>query len=385
MYERTKDSFREFLVNKAYDCAVREEGEAHARRYLRALDDQGMFTDAKIEDILKEAFAKQKQTGKTTRAFWGLAPDDEFVFMTTEEVIAEVHAAHKAEDEEDNFILGPVVGGRHGIFASKSLHLIQGASASGKTTFALQMLQAQAESRSFLERTSLGPKSYLVVWQDRGEGELRRQLQNLGMWEENRPPYVMVTADQMNMEAARALREILEDRRKTHGLPEVVFAEGLDMWITDDAKNMKSVANQARSVRAVAEDYGVCIIGTIGAPKMKPKEVYTSARDRGFGSTAWSRVADTVVDITKNPETGIRTVSVLSRTDDDQVVEMVFDSGRLVVRQPAIPVVINYGPNEPEPVPTVMEIKRKHRCGTDRAREIQRQLKAGPIVGEVVK
>ncbi len=90
-----------FLEGKAYQCAVREEGEAHALRYLHQLRDRKImatgatlleapeaFYDSDLHDIVKAQFARQKVTGKTTRAFWGLGPDDAWEFMTTEEVMA---------------------------------------------------------------------------------------------------------------------------------------------------------------------------------------------------------------------------------------------------------------------------------------------------------
>jgi hypothetical protein len=355
------------LERKAYQCAVREEGEDHARHYLRELrtyrvHNPESFTDGDLERIIQAAFAKQRQTGKTTRVFWGPEPEDEFVFLSASDIV------EYRELDRDGFIFGPCEGGRDGIFAARSLHLIQGASASGKTTFALQMLRAQQEGKPFCGRESIWPKDYLVVWQDRGEDELRRQLRNLGM-AENPPPYTLVTAAQANMEPAKALEQILSEKRWAN--VNVVFAEGLDMWLTDDAKSMKVVATQARNVRSIAEQFDVSIIGTIGAPKMKPKEVYLSARDRGFGSSAWSRVADTVVDITKNPETKVRTVSILSRTDEDQVLEMVMVDGLLEVLPPAVTL-----RSQPDPIPSVRELKKQHGCRTERAIEIQRELKA---------
>jgi hypothetical protein len=155
---------------------------------------------------------------------------------------------------------------------------------------------------------------------------------------------------------------------------DVVFAEGLDMWLTDDAKSMKVVATQARNLRSIAEQFDVSIIGTIGAPKMKPKEVYLSARDRGFGSSAWSRVADTVVDITKDPETKVRTVSILSRTDEDQVVEMAMRGGLLEVKESAIPVLISSGAPRAT-VPSVRQLKAKYRISTKAAMEMQAGLR----------
>jgi hypothetical protein len=149
----------DFLTAKAYQCAVREEGKAHALRYLHKIRDQKLFlsglpllhapeafSDIDLEAIVDAQFERQKETGKTTRAFWGLEPEDEFVFLSAKDIV------EYRELDRDGFILGPCSGGRDGIFAARSLHLIQGASASGKTTFALQMLRAQQEGKPFCGR-----------------------------------------------------------------------------------------------------------------------------------------------------------------------------------------------------------------------------------------
>ncbi len=203
-----------------------------------------------------------------------------------------------------DFILGPLGDAVHGLFARGSLHLIQGASGAGKTTFALAMLKAQLRKETFFGRRGKGAE-YLVVWQDRGKYELERQLDNMGM-RNDPPPYVTPTIEQMNAHPHVAIEQILlagqEKRGSILGGPKVVLVEGLDMWVTD-AKDMKHVSVLATELRALAEQMHISIIATVGMPKMKPKEVYQSPRDRAFGSSAWARKADTVVDITVDETT----------------------------------------------------------------------------------
>jgi hypothetical protein len=320
------------------------------------------FSPAEIEAMCQEAKAAQVESGVSNEAFWqSIADEHEYYASRPEEALS----GHK-------FVLGPLNGEPHGIFALGSLHLLQGSSGAGKTSIGLNMLKAQAEEEMYFGRQGRG-RSYLVVWQDRSEDELRRQLEMLGM-EQNPPPYVIVTEKQMNMEPAAALREILAKRKRR---PDVLFVEGLDMWVKD-AKDMKWVANAATSVRSVGEAYHCAIIATVGMPKMKPKERYTAPRDRAFGSSAWARKADTVVDITvdeeEHPRYGqIRRVQVLSRTAGVQKIDMGFDktTRRLVVVEPAIAV----GPVAE--VPTLREIMKEHKCSYARAKEIQDALRRG--------
>jgi Bifunctional DNA primase/polymerase, N-terminal len=53
-----------------------------------------------------------------------------------------------------DFLLGPIAGEKHGVFALGSLHLIQGSSGNGKTTLALQMLKAQRDRAEVFGRPS---------------------------------------------------------------------------------------------------------------------------------------------------------------------------------------------------------------------------------------
>jgi hypothetical protein len=79
-----------------------------------------------------------------------------------------------------DFLLGPIAGEKHGVFALGSLHLIQGSSGNGKTTLALPMLKAQRERADVFGRQGTG-REYLVVWQDRSQQELERQLDAMGI------------------------------------------------------------------------------------------------------------------------------------------------------------------------------------------------------------
>ena len=144
------------------------------------------------------------------------------------------------------------------------------------------------------------------MWQDRSQQELERQLDAMGMLEDP-PPYVVVDGSKP---PAQTIEEIYQARDVK---PEAMLVEGLDMW-SEDAKDMKHVSTLATAVRGVGEHFHISIIGTVGRPKMKPKEQYTAPPDRAFGSSAWARKADTIMDITMDQETQVRYVQLLLRT-----------------------------------------------------------------------
>lgn len=223
-----------------------------------------------------------------------------------------------------DFVLGPQAGEKHGVFALGSLHLIQGSSGNGKTTLMLQMLRAQRAGQSCYGRQGYGME-YLVVWQDRSEKELERQLDSMGLLEDP-PPYAVVDGSQS---PAQTIEEIYLSREIK---PQVMLVEGLDMW-SEDAKDMRHVGTLATAIRSVGEHYHISLIGTVGQPKMKPKDQYTAPRDRAFGSSAWARKADTIMDITVDQETEIRHVQLLLRTGRVQRMEFEFRPGSGLLHQ----------------------------------------------------
>ena len=134
------------------------------------------------------------------------------------------------------------------------------------------------------------------------------------------PPYVVVDGSKP---PAQTIEEIYHSRGVK---PEAMLVEGLDMW-SEDAKDMKHVSTLATAVRSVGEHFHISLIGTVGQPKMKPKEQYTAPRDRAFGSSAWARKADTIMDITMDQETQVRYVQLLLRTGKAQLMEFEFRPG----------------------------------------------------------
>jgi hypothetical protein len=262
-----------------------------------------------------------------------------------------------------DFVLGPANGEKHGIFAKRSVHLVQGSSGNGKTTLGLQMLYAQRRGDTFFGRQGL-KRNFRVVWQDRNFSELERQLDGMGLLDDPPPTSVW-----HGHEPDEALITTMENFPET----EVLFVEGLDLWC-EDAKDMKHVATLATNVRDVAEHYHISIIATVGMPKMKPREKYAAPRDRAFGSSAWARKADTVVDILVPEDDDQREVQVLSRTGKAQRLTFRWENGVLVPVVPAITVgPVDEAVGKVTAMPTIKDLKRTHRCSTAKAQQLQKE------------
>jgi hypothetical protein len=300
-----------------------------------------------------------------------------------------------------DFTLGALPGQPHGAFGAGSLHLVQGSSGTGKSNLVLQMLRAQKDFEPFFGRESYG-KDYLVLWQDRNEVELELQLDSMGLTKSDVPHHV-ATGEEMDSHPHTVIHNLLcqiekkrragqvavNEERDAHNeayrltgevrtptkfvttrMPKVLFVEGLDLWLPD-IKDLKQVATIARAVRDLATEWKIAIIGSVGAPKMKPREKYEQPRDRAIGSSAWARVSSNIVDITIDEETQVRHVQLLTRTGPAQHLEMVFEGGLLVPKEPAIPIVST--PVAPV-VPSLREIKAQFNCRTEKAQAIRQQL-----------
>ena len=229
-----------------------------------------------------------------------------------------------------DFVLGPMPGETEGAFALGTVHLVIGSSGAGKTTFGIQMLQEQGRGHRFFDRETYN-RQFLIIMQDRSEFELERTFRRMGI-EKGAFPYISLTAAQSVLDPALVLEQIY---KKAAVKPEILFVEGLDMWCPD-AVDMKKVVPLLANLQEFAKYYHISLIATVGAPKTKPKEQYASPRDRAFGSAAWARRCDTVLDITVDEESQKRKVWLLLRNAKPQKYTMRFEDGLLVLQQPTI-------------------------------------------------
>ncbi len=224
--------------------------------------------------------------------------------------------------------LGPHGNDKHGVFGTRRVNAIFGASGAGKTTLAVQMLEAQEAKQTFLGRAGAG-WPYLVIWQDRGAADLEEQLHNLGFLNGIPPNYHVVSEQERAMGPAAAIEQIY---LRMGNEARVVYVEGVDLWL-QDACNSKEVSAEVHRIRSVAEHYDLSVIVSLGAPKAKAKEGYVAARDRIIGTSTWARVLSTVMEVKEREADHRRLVSLLPRSDRPQAVQMDMVDGRLVEYQ----------------------------------------------------
>jgi hypothetical protein len=226
-----------------------------------------------------------------------------------------------------DFVLNPLPSSDDGWFPRGDVSLFAAPSGGGKTTVVLDLLAKQIRGEEcFGHVTNKMP--YLVLLQDRGMRALRRTLKRLRI-DPDRLPY-------RNIGYGDKVKAVAEAIETTVPMPQVVFIEGIDLLEGDSGKGQNVEALLSRLYR-VADHYHVAIIGSTGCPKMKPKDTYTSQRDRVIGSSVWGRKVETIVTLQREHghETDeITMMTVLPRNAKVEEFRLEFKDGRLVEAPP---------------------------------------------------
>lgn len=228
-----------------------------------------------------------------------------------------------------DFVLNPLAGETDGLFPRGEVSLIAASSGGGKTTLMMMLLEDQKAGRTIFKHTTNG-LPYLLALEDRSEASLRRTFLRMRLDIESTPYRLL---DREGKSLAQAIADLLDT---TDSTPAVVFIEGLDL-ATEDAGKMESVSRTLKDLLQVAQHYHVAIIGSVGCPKMKPKDRYASLRDTVFGSAAWARKVETIMTLQKQEgrDTDEKTVlTILPRNAKHEVYTLEFSHGRLVEAPP---------------------------------------------------
>jgi hypothetical protein len=219
-----------------------------------------------------------------------------------------------------------------GWFARGAVHLVAGSSGAGKSTLMLDVLQTQARGGLVLGHVG-GRHDYLVVFADRGKVSNDETLERMRITPGSLP-MAHIPPLPNGLQSAAAIVAAVE---ATDPLPAVVFVEGADMLVEDPNK-AQLVAPFMGALRRVAEHYALAIVLSVGAPKSRPHEQYTLARDRVFGSQVWARLANDVLVLSIVSDEGdepTRDLVVLHRNAAAEKFHLAFRDGRLVETDPA--------------------------------------------------
>jgi len=231
----------------------------------------------------------------------------------------------KSERTAFDYVIQSLEGQFDGWFPLGSPSLIGGSSGSGKTTFMLDLCVKQKNGDSFYGHGTFG-RPYLVLMLDRGKDSHTRTMRRLGFNESQVPiKFLNAAVD------GEASQQIINAVEKTVPMPEVVFVEGMDMLVSDP-NALEVVMPFMHEMQQIAQHFHIAVIGSVGAPKTKPKDGYAAKRDTIFGSAVWSRMSETIVTLQfplGDDTADHRIVSILPRNAKAEKFDTVFQGGRL--------------------------------------------------------
>ena len=219
--------------------------------------------------------------------------------------------------------------------------LIGAPSGAGKTYFALTVLEKSRNSQEVWGHKST-PREYRALLHDRSKKAMSRTIRHMKLTPEVRERIIRLTPAQQAMTPAESLESLIVD----HPGVQVWFIEGLDLWSKNMVK-MEVLSPEIDALQRVATKHNVCVLATVGAPKMKGDERYFG-RDALYGSSVLARKVETVI-----------LISLTNREDADSVrqYDVYPRNGKMeklyMKWEPAQGLVITEKPPEPEPVQKV--------------------------------
>jgi hypothetical protein len=253
-----------------------------------------------------------------------------------------------------SFLVLPETSDQEGLFPLGELSLIAGASGSWKTTVILFFVWLWSRGERFFGReTCRGTGQYLIVSFDRSENGFARtalrmgfdpndfRLVQLGPEDSDRDPRKIIEDIVTQEEFCGSQFLIIEGIDLKAGDVDVpVHANGNTRKTTAGIGDSHLVSKMMRGLQRLASDYHFALLASIGSPKQKSSDKYTSKRDQIIGSQAWARMAETVVHLAQEDEddpNGRRSLSFLPRNGKDEVISITLDADRRPARAPEEP------------------------------------------------
>lgn len=219
---------------------------------------------------------------------------------------AEVAAAFDDEEPMDEdgpteYLVEALSDAHEGWAPLGEVSLIGAPSGIGKTYFALTVLE-KARNGAEVWGHKTTPREWRALLHDRSKKAMGRTMRRMNLPQEMRDRIIRLTTAQQAMTPAEALESLILDNAGV----QVWLIEGLDLWSKNMVK-MEVLAPEIGALQRVATKHNVCVLATVGAPKMKGDERYFG-RDALYGSSVLARKVELVV-----------LISLTNREDADSV------------------------------------------------------------------
>jgi hypothetical protein len=210
--------------------------------------------------------------------------------------------------------------------------LIGAPSGAGKTYFALTVLEKVRKGEEVWGHKTT-PREYRALLHDRSKKAMARTIRHMRLPREMQDRIIRLSPAQQKMSPAEALELLIVD---SPGV-QVWLAEGLDLWSPNMVK-MEILAPVIDALQRVATKYNVCVLATVGAPKMKGDDRYFG-RDALYGSSALARKVETVILISltnREDAESVRQYDVMPRNGKTEKMYMKWEhsQGLVITEKP---------------------------------------------------
>lgn len=245
------------------------------------------------------------------------------------------------EDGETSYLVEALSEAHEGWCPFGEVSLIGAPSGAGKTYFALTMLEKARKGAEVWGHKST-PREYRALLHDRSKKAMGRTIRHMRLPQEMQDRIVRLTPAQQAMTPAEALQALIIDEPGV----QVWFIEGLDLWSKNMLK-MEVLSPEIDALQRIATKHNVCVLATVGAPKMRGDDRYFG-RDALYGSSVLARKVETVIMISltdKENADSVRLYDIYPRNGKMEKLYMKWE--------PTEGLVVTEKPPETEPVKKV--------------------------------
>jgi hypothetical protein len=245
------------------------------------------------------------------------------------------------EDGPTEYLVDALSEAHEGWCPFGEVSLIGAPSGAGKTYFALTVLEKVRKGAEVWGHKST-PRDYRALLHDRSKKAMSRTVRHMKLTADVRDRIIRLSPAQQAMTPAEAVESLILDNPGV----QVWFIEGLDLWSPNMMK-MEVLAPVIDALQRVATKHSVCVLATVGAPKMKGDDRYFG-RDALYGSSALARKVETVILIAltnREDAESVRQYEVMPRNGKPEKMYMRWEHTQGLV--------LTEKPPEPEPVQRV--------------------------------
>ena len=211
-----------------------------------------------------------------------------------------------------------------GILPANEVHLIGGASGTGKSRFLLQHLLAPFIKGQDVLSHTVHPVPYAYVSLDRSLASLLRTLDSLDLIGQIKN---IVTMDALGNDEI-TVPMIVKKTLELYPEAKFIVIEGFQLIGGDDSKaGYNRIGKALRQATMLCNKHKITILGVCHSPKLKENESFQNEREYILGSTGWASYSDTIIYLSRNKKTATISIHVMPRNEKSEVFETRFVSG----------------------------------------------------------